>query len=123
MAKKAAEAMQAEQIKGGCDHEAFKKLAAEVVANPKAFRTATVADHLQERRAEVSAMLGAGFGASDVADLLRKNKVIDVSDQTMRKFIKDNGLAPVKVKSAPAAPKATPAVAPSAAKPAAAKAA
>lgn len=102
-----------------CDPEEWAKLSDEIDSNPKKFRPMTAADHLSANRNYLVRNLSKGLSVGELASLFREKKILDVSDQTLRKFVKDNNLGPAKPAKAPKvptadAPKTTPASAPKA---------
>ena len=108
-----------------CDKEGWAKLSDEIDADAKQFRPMTVVDHLMANREYLVRNLAKDLSVAEIAGLLRERNILDVSDQTLRKFVKDNNLVPAKAQKPAKAPmadasKATPA---SSAKPPAAKAA
>lgn len=106
MAKKTAE-VQSNEVYNG---EALEDLLARMIEKPNEFRPKTVMDRLADHRESIKKALDKGFTASELAATFRANKVLEVSDQTLRKFIQSAGLAPAKapkeIKAPPTVPSA-----------------
>lgn len=87
-----------------CDPEEWAKLSDEIDADPKKFRPMTAVDHLNVNRNYLIRNLAKGLSVGELASLFREKKILDVSDQTLRKFVKDNNLGPVKPVRSPKVP-------------------
>jgi hypothetical protein len=110
MAKKAAEVQSTEIYDG----KALEDLLARMTDKPNDFRPKTVMDRLADHRESIKKALDKGFTASELAANFRAHKVLEVSDQTLRKFIQSAGLAAAKAPKEVKTPAAPPSAAPAA---------
>jgi hypothetical protein len=112
MAKKTAGVQNAEIYDG----KALEELLGRMIDKPNDFRPKTVMDRLTEHRDSIKKALEKGFTAPELAGMFRTQKVLEVSDQNLRKFIQSAGLAPAKAQKDAKAPAIVPAPAPPATK-------
>ncbi|QYG02233.1 hypothetical protein [Massilia sp. NP310] len=103
------------------DHAGISERFKKMMDSPQDYRPATLSDHLKVHSDEISQLIGRGYTSSQIA--VQLNDFVEVSEQALRKFIKENGLAASKAKASTDAPKQAPAAVAASPKPHAAKAA
>lgn len=88
MAKKAA-GKQAEEVVYKNDAAAMMAMLKDMIANPKAYRPATLKDSLDPLWPLIQQTLAAGIPAGTIAAKLRSEEQLDVSDAAFRKFVSE----------------------------------